>query len=194
MRAVALFSALASPAAAGGSQWSFDREFYLPGDLVAAAAPVAWVHNAQLGTPRDGPYGAWIARNDDMSPFDASVKDARYVGDLRVEEGCGDISGARFCPNIARVEFVLPGVEPGLYALFHCDAGCATTLGDIASGVFWVGPPDAVSPIRTRTSQFSPGYDPSVATTSISTPPPAPSPATPTASLFGAARLRRRRG
>ena len=98
---VALFSALASPAAAGGSQWSFDREFYLPGDLVAAAAPVAWVHNAQLGTPRDGPYTAWIARNDDMSPFDASVKDARYVGDLRVEEGCGDISGARFCPNIA---------------------------------------------------------------------------------------------
>jgi hypothetical protein len=103
--AVALVIALAGAcfvpsqhAGAGGSVWYFDRDRYEPGDVVVAAAAVSWGHNSDLGTPDDGPYGVWIATNDSLGARSHAeqVEWARYVTDVRIEPGPGDITFGGF--------------------------------------------------------------------------------------------------
>jgi len=150
--AVAGACALAPPAVAGGAVWYFDRPSYEPGDVVRAGAAVSWEHSEILGTPDDGPYGAWIAPVADwrvgFAPLAVAeqIEVSRYVGDVRIELGPQEIDGGRYGPNVARVEFRLPPVAPGLYTLLHCNYPCTTALGDITWGVFWVGPPEPGAP------------------------------------------------
>jgi hypothetical protein len=138
---------LAQPAGAGGSVWYFDRPFYEPGDLVVAGAAVSWGHWPELGTPDDGPFGAWIIRWSEPAPGLAGadvpeqIERARYVGDLRIVVGGDRINGVGYGPNVAWVEFRLPNVAPGPYSLLHCNYPCTKPLGDITWGLFWVGPP-----------------------------------------------------
>jgi len=138
---------LAQPAGAGGSVWYFDRPFYEPGDLVVAGAAVSWGHWPELGTPDDGPFGAWIAPWQESAEGHAvggvaeQIERARYVADLRIVAGGDRINGVGYGPNVAWVEFRLPTVEPGLYSLLHCNYPCTKPLGDITWGMFWVGPP-----------------------------------------------------
>ena len=164
--AVALVIALAGAcfvpsqhAGAGGSVWYFDRDRYEPGDVVVAAAAVSWGHNSDLGTPDDGPYGVWIATNDSLGARSHAeqVEWARYVTDVRIEPGPGDIDGVRYAPNIARARFVLPDVPPGYYALLHCNYPCTKALGDITFGGFWVGTPAEGSTEKTTRSQLPAG-------------------------------------
>jgi hypothetical protein len=182
--------AIAHPARAGGSNWDFDHPFYEPGDLVVASAAVSWAHYDTLGTPEDGPYGAWITRVGSRDPWPGTVpladliERSRYVGDVRIEPGFGDINGMRVGPNIARVEFRLPQIEPGLYSLMHCNYPCTTQLGDITNGVFWVGPPDPDG-VQTSGHSTRPVPPPSQAVVTTSAPPP-PTTLSPTTTTMAA--------
>lgn len=178
-----IFAVLAStcaaiaPAAAGGSVWYFDRPFYEPGDRVVAGTAVTWSHLASLGTPDDGPYGVWIERAGPELPSSlaARVERARYVTDVRIEQGPGEINGVRYGPNIARAEFTLPDVPPGFYALLHCNYPCTTQLGDITWGSFWVGPPDPFAlPTTGQAAAVAPPPAPSTTAAATTTTVPQP--------------------
>lgn len=143
-------TALGGTAGAGGSTWYFEQPSYEPGDIVRAGAAVSWGHDGTLGTPEDGPYGAWIVPHEatesmmwgnspDITPL--IQQHGRYVADVEIELGPGPINGVLYGPNVARVAFELPRVAPGFYTLVHCNWPCTTFLGDILSGAFWVGPP-----------------------------------------------------
>jgi hypothetical protein len=121
---------------------------------------VAWEHNPGLGTPAEGPYGAWIIGSDRLEALRAAAPEAPYlwipdealrVGDVVVHEGPYEVSpGLRVGPNAATVEFTVPDVAPGRYDLLHCDDPCTTSLGDITWGVFEVlGPDAAEAPVTT---------------------------------------------
>ena len=126
----------AGPAAAGGSTWEFDAERYRPGDTAFAWASVAWEHNADLGTPRQGPYGAWLWRLDTQAvhPYGTIPDDAVRVADVVVSRQPYEVGGTRFGPHHATVEFVVPDLPPGRYELLHCNDPCTSTLGDITFG------------------------------------------------------------
>lgn len=153
---------------AGGANWYFDRPSYEPGDVVIATTPVTWGHNPQLGTPEDGPYGAWIEEmpgpEAPPSTLAERVEFARYMTDVAIEAPPA-VDGQQPGGGKARVEFVLPDVPPGFYMLLHCNYPCTTQLGDITGGAFWVGPPDPFRP----TSGFA-----------AATPPPPSTSVTPT--------------
>jgi hypothetical protein len=167
--------AFASPASAGGAVWDFDRPYYEPGDIVRAATSVGWGHNDQLGTPDDGPYGVWIqvwtgwAAGAAGESLAEQIESARYVTDVRIELGPQVLNGFLQGPNIARVEFRLPAIAPGLYALLHCNDPCTTPLGDITWGHFWVGPPQAGLPFTS--GQEPPSPPPNPPTTAVTLPP-----------------------
>jgi hypothetical protein len=120
----------AHPAAAGGSNWSTDRASYAPGDTALLIAAVAWSHNGTLGTPEEGPYGVWLAPapggfSEDIEPTPGAV----YVGDIDL-----DVVDRPIGPHIASVEFVVPDLPAGDYAIQHCNVPCTTSLGDITFG------------------------------------------------------------
>jgi hypothetical protein len=160
-----------APAFAGGSNWSFDRPVYEPGDVVLASTAVAWAHNPRLGTPDDGPFGAWIAPigvdDERERPYAEQIEWARYVTDVRVDVGPGLVNGMRVGPNVARATFVLPVLAPGQYELLHCNYPCTTTLGDITYGTFWVGPPDSIREVEELGPEPSPPPPPSPETRSV---------------------------
>jgi len=180
---VASTSVLAQPAGAGGSVWYFDRPFYEPGDLVVAGAAVSWGHWPELGTPEDGPYGAWIipwqepAEGHAVGGVAEQIERARYVADVRIVVGGDRINGVGYGPNVAWVEFPLPAVAPGLYSLLHCNYPCTKPLGDITWGLFWVGPPP---PGAIPTSGQS---APDAAPPPVPEPPSTTAPATPTSTI-----------
>lgn len=146
----------AAPAGAGGSNWEFDAQRYQPGDRAFAWASVAWEHNDDLGTPGDGPYGAWLWRFDPTAtanhPYGTIPDDAIRVADVVISLEPYDAGGVRFGPHHATVEFVVPGVPPGQYELLHCNDPCTTTLGDITFGSFQV----VGTPGTTTTTTTSP--------------------------------------
>lgn len=122
------------PVAAGSSNWKFDREHYQPGDVAFAWSPIAWEHNANLGTPAEGPYHVFVVPySPDLilgDPFSAS---ATPVGDLLVSlEPYGE-GPIRFGPHHVELRFTVPNLSPGRYQLVHAnDAGIR--IGDLVGG------------------------------------------------------------
>jgi hypothetical protein len=141
--------AAASPAHAGGALLDFDREFYVPGDVVHASSGV-WLESAQ-GRLEDGPYFAYLSRYrglDDMPP--PLPEDAVRVAtaDVRprpADHTYGDVT----------IEFVLPDVEPGRYWVTTCNEGCRLTLGDVMPTIMTVAADDAEGRIVTATERLS---------------------------------------
>jgi len=135
---------------AGGSTWNLDRESYEPGDVATGWASVAWEHNADLGTPDDGPYFAFVAPVGPGFGFGsaATIPDgALRVAEIRVHLEPYDAGGVRFGPHHATVEFTVPDQAPGMYEIWHCNDPCTTTLGDLTWGVFWIGPVGERAPV-----------------------------------------------
>jgi hypothetical protein len=150
----------ASPVSAGGSFFSFDRDHYLPGDTAFGWATVAWEHNPQLGTPEQGPYYAYLAREGDLLVDGQFVPPgAPRVAELRISLDAYEQGGIRFGPHHATIQFTVPDLPPGRYWIAHCNVDCTTTLGDITGGNITIGPaaippppPTTVPPVTTPTS------------------------------------------
>lgn len=156
--ALLLLVVTASPAAAGGAVWRFDRAAYRPGEVATAVTAIAWTHNPDLGTPDDGPYKAYviaaaILAESDGGGYPAIPEAAVPVGDLEIglgpiEESPGFLVG----PNHARVRFVVPALPDGTYDLLHCNVPCTTPLADITWGQFVIGSPSPTTTITTTTT------------------------------------------
>jgi hypothetical protein len=116
--------AVPAPARAGGALLEFDREFYVPGDVVRAHS-VVWLKSA-LGRLGDGPYFAYV--HEPAPDYPPPLPDAALrVAPVEVEERPGTEYGE------ASTEFVLPPLGPGRYRLTLCNDPCTETLGDIMS-------------------------------------------------------------
>jgi hypothetical protein len=131
-----------SSVSAGGSNWAYDREHYQPGDTAFAWAPIAWEHNATLGTPEQGPYHAYVvpyAPDAASGPLiDAA---ATPVGDVMISLEPYGTGTVRFGPHHAELTFTVPNLPPGQYSLRHAnDAG--KYVGDLSGlGLFWIDAP-----------------------------------------------------
>ena len=125
----ALLGLSAQPAAGGGSTWKTGASSYAPGESASVWAAVSWGHNPDLGDPADGPYGVWLYGPDQAWSAGSVPADAVYVGDIAI-----DAIDANVGPHVASVEFTVPDLPDGVYAIVHCDWPCTTQLGDITYG------------------------------------------------------------
>jgi hypothetical protein len=157
-------------ATAGGSVWYPDRGSYVPGEQARILAAVSWGHNSDLGTPDDGPFGVWLSPvgnpiNEDIAPAPGAI----YVGDILI-----DAVDASVGPHVASLDFTVPDLPPGDYAIQHCNTPCTTSLGDITFGQLTVrdpaSPPPTFAPAPTSTM---PPTTTTTPTTSTTTSPPA---------------------
>jgi hypothetical protein len=133
----------ASAANGGGALLETTEESYAPGEQVTAWTSVAWEFNADLGTPADGPYEAYLLPLDldgvrllAEGPWPSIPDEALPVGQLTVSlEPYVDEHGDQYGPHTAGLEFELPELPDGRYEIVHCNEPCTTTLGDITSGL-----------------------------------------------------------
>jgi hypothetical protein len=126
--------ALTAPASAGGSNWTFDREHYEPGDTVGAWAAIAWEHNPDLGTPEEGPYLAYLV------PYTRDAEPGvpqTYVGNILVSLEPYDVGFGRFGPHHAEITFRVPALPPGHYNLVVANAA-GKSIGDLTDGFLWI--------------------------------------------------------
>jgi hypothetical protein len=141
----------ARTASAGGSNWELDREHYSPGDELFAWAPISWEHNANLGTPDDGPYDAWLA----PLPPPGSTEEQRVpagavpVGEIEVSLAPYGDGPIKFGPHHAELRFVVPDLPPGQYQILHANTA-GKTLGDLTFGFFWIDASEAGAAGATR--------------------------------------------
>jgi len=140
LAAIALVALLAvsflsmPPASAGGAPLNFERESYLPGEV--AVAQTAFGRGCcGRGWIEHGPYHAYILQTVEGR----AVGERIAVGEVSIDEEEYRANGQTFTRLVARVEFVVPDVPFGNYWLGHCNEGCATELGDVTSGSFFVG-------------------------------------------------------
>jgi hypothetical protein len=126
-------------ASAGGSNWSFDRDHYQPGESAFAWASVSWAHNPSLGTPEEGPYEASLVSYPESGPSQDQpiLESAVRVGPITVSlepYGTGPI---RFGPHHVEIRFTVPDLPPGRYQLLHANAA-GKSIGDVTMGMFWI--------------------------------------------------------
>lgn len=125
----------ADPVAAGGSNWTFDRERYQPGDTAFAWAQIAWEHNPTLGTPREGPYHAVL------EPYPSYGEPRVRVGDITISLDPYQAGSMRFGPHHAEISFMIPNLPPGQYVLVHANES-GKTVGDLSGAtVIWIDAP-----------------------------------------------------
>jgi hypothetical protein len=166
----------ASPAGAGGSQWTFDQPSYLPGEVATARGDFG-PGCCDRGWLDDGPYLAWIT----PYPADGELPDreALLVGDVRLTQEPIRFGDQTSFVNVATVVFVVPDVRPGPYVLLHCNDPCTAPLGDLVQGLLWIGSAgDLAALTPTSTTSSTTTIPPS--TTTTTTTPPRPEPPTST--------------
>lgn len=130
----------AAPASAGGGTWLFEghhrnAEAVLVSGERVRATTLLWLkgvgsraeEGAYWAGPEDGPFYGYISPRDPKDPgFYAPPlpEDATMVGEIRFEE-TND-------PGVLEVvlEFTVPRLEPGYYALHHCNDPCNRQIGD----------------------------------------------------------------
>lgn len=129
---VLVLGAGAAPAHAGGAVLDFDREFYVPGDVVHASSGV-WLKSAR-GRLEDGPYFGFVSKFTGLESMPSPLPHHALKvapADVRPRPGddtYGDVS----------VEFVLPDLDPGKYWLTICNDPCKLQLGDVMPSIMTV--------------------------------------------------------
>jgi hypothetical protein len=130
---LALITAMAPTAGAGGAAFEFERDYYQPGDRV--------VGRVTFGRGSGEPIRA------DSGPFVAYLmKGNRYIDPPKVPDGAVPVGPMTvthldFGTWLARVEFTLPDVPPGMHSLGYCNDPCtSSSLGDLMGGWFRVVP------------------------------------------------------
>lgn len=157
--AVVLCSAAALPVQAGGSWWDFEDHPYMPGEIASVTAPVAWSHNAQLGTPADGPYFIYLVPSETL--FGGATQP--NIEEIGVRVGIVEVrlgpyraaDGDMYGPHHAIARFEVPALPPGRYHVVHCNRPCTKFLGDILGGNGFIIADDR-QPSRTAT-RYQPG-------------------------------------
>lgn len=140
--------ATAAPASAGGALLDFDREFYVPGDVVHASSSV-WLKSAR-GRMEDGPYFAYLSRFSGVESMPSPLPpDALRVAPAEVVPRPTGEHG-----DVA-VQFVLPDLEPGQYWLTICNDPCKVQLGDIMPSLMTVASDDVEGRMMTRVEELS---------------------------------------
>lgn len=120
---VLLLAVGAGPAWAGGTWLQFDQEAYAPGETARAKARSG---PGQLGWVDDGPFYAYLtdshaSQPQDGIPLGVLVLDEETTSSVRVT-----------------IEFDVPDVPPGEYAVVYCNAPCTEGLGDLIGGTLTV--------------------------------------------------------
>ena len=125
-----------SVAVAGGSVWTFGDDEYLPGQIVETTTSVAWGHNAELGTPDDGPYFLYLAEaSREWRHWPPDPEGTMLVGIVEITLGPFVAEdGSRHGPHGATARFEIPDVPAGEYQVIHCNVPCTTQLGDVIGG------------------------------------------------------------
>lgn len=131
----------AAPASAGGATWAFDgtprdaEAVLVPGERVRATT-LLWLdgvgsraeEGAYWAGPQHGPFYGYISTRDPRRGRGVFAPplppDALRIGEVRFEETkeAGVLE--------AVLEFVVPQLEPGYYALHHCNDPCTRQIGD----------------------------------------------------------------
>jgi hypothetical protein len=138
-----------APARAGGALLDFDREFYVPGDVVHASSGV-WLKSSN-GRLDDGPYFAYLSRYAGLDgmppplPPDALRVTSAEVAPRSGDDAYGDVS----------VEFVLPELEPGRYWVTLCDEPCELLLGDVMPTLTTVAADEAEGRLATAMGRLA---------------------------------------
>ena len=125
-----------SVAVAGGSAWTFGDDEYLPGQIVETTTSVAWGHNADLGTPDDGPYFLYLAEaSREWRQWPPDPEGTMLVGIVEITLGPFEAEdGVLHGPHGATARFEIPDIPPGEYQVIHCNDPCTTQLGDVIGG------------------------------------------------------------
>jgi hypothetical protein len=130
---LALATALAPSADAGGATFNFERENYQPGDRVSGRV----TFGRGVGPPiraEDGPFMAYALKGGRYIDAPKIPADAIPLGPMtltRIDSGTW----------LARLEFTLPDVPPGSYTITYCNDPCTNSaLGELTYGWFRVIP------------------------------------------------------
>ena len=140
---VALVLSFPTSAAAGGAHWRFDRDAYHVGEVATGVTAIAWEHNPALGTPADGPYFGYllpVGQLGDTAVWPSISEGALKVGQVEINDGpVEEAPGFWVGPHHARLEFTVPALPAGSYAVLHCNDPCTTPLADIIGGSIVIG-------------------------------------------------------
>jgi hypothetical protein len=121
---------LPSQASAGG-WWTWprlDRSTVAPGQRVKVS--VGGLFTASTPPGPSGPAFVYLLRGLDDSVVQRAMRTARPV-DWWSRGDAEAIPAGRFPTAGGRAAFAVPDVEPGVYDVMLCDAGCRYPLGDV---------------------------------------------------------------
>lgn len=170
---------VASPAGAGGSTLRFEREWYAAGEVARASGTISWTNTPGRGWLESGPYFAFLtegtnylaAREARQVPEPFLPSDAIPLGEIAPEPGPSSLTRA------FTLEFAVPQVAPGWYAIVICNESCSLMLGDQFEPILQVAdpanppPPGANPPWEQPTSEIAQSTTPPPSTVAAS---PAP--------------------
>lgn len=119
MAATVIVGEFAAPAWAGGTWLELDKDSYQPGERAIATADVS---QGTLGWVDDGPFYAYLDKANSV-PATSGLP----LGQLQLDP---------LTDNNVRVtlDFQVPDVAPGVYAIVYCNDPCTNGLGDLIGG------------------------------------------------------------
>jgi hypothetical protein len=123
------------PAGAGGSSLYFEQAEYLPGETARASGVIGMTSSEGTGWIDDGPYLAYLIETDRYSELAATNQqwpfvpaEATRVGEVRAA------TGPPCCSATFTLEFVVPTLPRGHYAMLLCNEPCTESPGDWTGG------------------------------------------------------------
>lgn len=119
MAALVIVVAFASPAWAGGTWLELDKDGYQPGERAIATADVS---HGSLGWVDDGPFYAYLDEANSV-PATSDVSLGQLQLDSRTDT---DV--------FVTLDFQVPDVAPGVYAIVYCNDPCTEGLGSLIGG------------------------------------------------------------
>jgi hypothetical protein len=125
----------AGPAGAGGASLYLEQAEYLPGQSARAEGGISITDSAESGWIDDGPYYGYLIGTDRFAELSATVQhwpfvpaEAIRVGEVRAQPDAG------CCSATFALDFVVPSLSRGHYAILICNEPCTKTLGDYTGG------------------------------------------------------------
>lgn len=120
----------ASPAAAGGSPFHFERDYYVPGEIARGTATFSL--NGSGASLDAAPFYAYLLPSDQWVEPPVVPSAAIPLGRVTILDGGGPAEA-----RIARIVFAVPRVNRGSYNVALCNSPCTDTfVGDLVGG--WI--------------------------------------------------------
>ena len=143
----------AVPAHAGGSLLHFERDHYEPGERAVASGRFG-PGCCDRGWLEHGPYHAWLVPYHETQAAEATLPNGVVpIGEVRLSQAPYQVNGQTYFHHTATVEFDVPELPPGRYAVHHCNDPCTKELGDITGAMLQVGaPPPTTTTLASTTT------------------------------------------